>query len=93
MILAALVGQPLRVRQWWSRDGPAARWMAPSTPPPPRRESIGFWKIVSYLSFFSFSHIFCFGCLGDDADDDDDDGTDYGEEKVGERETCGNFCM
>ena len=61
VILAALVGQPFRERQYCRRYGPAARWMAPSTPPPPRRESVlgldnGFKILVFHFHFaFSFS--------------------------------------
>src|SRR5690349_7114132 len=38
VILALPVAQPRSVLHSLSRPGPAARWMAPSTPPPPRRE-------------------------------------------------------
>jgi hypothetical protein len=37
VILASPVGQPPSARQARSRPGPAARWMAPSTPPPPSK--------------------------------------------------------
>src|SRR4051794_28654632 len=41
------VGQPPRVRHSSSNSGPAARWIAPSTPPPPSREALAALTIAS----------------------------------------------
>src|SRR5208283_191434 len=45
--MACPVGQPPRVRHSANRSGPAARWMAPSTPPPPRRELLAALTMAS----------------------------------------------
>ena len=40
VILAEPVSQPPNVRHSFSRSGPAALWITPSIPPPPRRDSL-----------------------------------------------------
>src|SRR5688572_20520121 len=47
VILASPVGQPLSLRQASSNRGPAARWMAPSTPPPPSSVELAVLTIAS----------------------------------------------
>ena len=46
MILALPVSQPFRRRHSRRRSGPAARWIAPSTPPPPRREVLAAFTML-----------------------------------------------
>src|SRR5712672_771849 len=43
-------GQPPSVRQLASSSGPAARWIAPSTPPPPSSEVLAALTIASTVS-------------------------------------------
>src|SRR5579862_2512788 len=50
VILAAPVTQPPSVRHSASRSGPAARWIAPSTPPPPRRLRLAALTMASTAS-------------------------------------------
>ena len=45
--LASPVLQPLSVRQAARSSGPAARWMAPSTPPPPSKEWLAALTMAS----------------------------------------------
>src|SRR5882672_7698548 len=47
---ASPVGQPPRVRHSASNCGPAARWIAPSTPPPPSNELFAALTIASTSS-------------------------------------------
>src|SRR5262245_32470644 len=47
VILACPVEQPFRVRHSASSSGPAARWIAPSTPPPPSSELLAALTIAS----------------------------------------------
>ena len=51
VIFALPVSQPFRGMQARKSSGPAARWMAPSTPPPPRREQFAALTIASTSSF------------------------------------------
>src|SRR5437879_7703144 len=44
------VSQPPRVRHSARSSGPAARWIAPSTPPPPRSELFAAFTIASTWS-------------------------------------------
>src|SRR5882672_1377801 len=44
---ASPVGQPPSVRHSARSSGPAARWMAPSTPPPPNRLSLAALTMAS----------------------------------------------
>src|SRR5690606_31561308 len=44
---ASPVGQPPSVRHSARRPGPAARWMAPSTPPPPSRDELAALTMAS----------------------------------------------
>src|SRR5687768_11039429 len=44
---ASPVGHPPRRRHSSRSSGPAARWIAPSTPPPPRRDSLAALTIAS----------------------------------------------
>src|SRR3954467_14089281 len=44
---ASPVGQPPRVRHSCSSSGPAARWMAPSTPPPPSSDWLAALTMAS----------------------------------------------
>src|ERR1043165_9937215 len=46
---ASPVGQPPSVRHSASNCGPAARWIAPSTPPPPSSEGLAALTIASAL--------------------------------------------
>ena len=50
VIRASPVGQPPILRHSSSRSGPAARWMAPSTPPPPSSDSLAAFTIASTVS-------------------------------------------
>ena len=45
--LASPVGQPPSARQASSSAGPAALWIAPSTPPPPSNELLAALTIAS----------------------------------------------
>jgi len=47
VILASPVLQPPSKRHSWTRSGPAARWIAPSTPPPPSSEEFAALTIAS----------------------------------------------
>src|SRR5438034_2121036 len=47
VILASPCRQPPRVRHSASSSGPAARWIAPSTPPPPRSVVFAAFTIAS----------------------------------------------
>src|SRR5437870_3560242 len=47
VILASPVGQPPSPRHSARRPGPAARWMAPSTPPPPSSELLAALTMAS----------------------------------------------
>src|SRR3984957_19999810 len=47
VILASPVGQPSSVRHSARSSGPAARWIAPSTPPPPSSEVFAALTIAS----------------------------------------------
>jgi len=47
VILASPVSQPLSVWHSASKEGPAAEWMAPSTPPPPSREVLAALTMAS----------------------------------------------
>src|SRR3984893_15601016 len=47
---ACPVGQPPSVRHSASRSGPAARWIAPSTPPPPSRVLLAALTMASTAS-------------------------------------------
>src|SRR3954462_790493 len=47
VILAPPVAQPLSVRHSASNPGPAARWIAPSTPPPPRSDVLAALTMAS----------------------------------------------
>src|SRR3954452_5359300 len=47
VIFASPVSQPPSVRQASSSSGPAARWIAPSTPPPPSRLEFAALTITS----------------------------------------------
>ena len=60
MIFASPVSQPLSVRHSASSPLPAARWMAPSTPPPPSNDSFAAFTIASTESILviSFSTVF-----------------------------------
>jgi len=49
--LASPVRQPPSVRHSASSSGPAARWMQPSTPPPPSRDSFAALTMASTLIF------------------------------------------
>lgn len=58
VILACPVLQPFRVRHSASSSGPAARWMAPSTPPPPSRLSLAALTMTStFMVVISFRTI------------------------------------
>src|ERR1700686_2227989 len=46
-ILAAPVSQPPSMRHSATRSGPAARWIAPSTPPPPSSEELAALTMAS----------------------------------------------
>src|SRR5512144_3197619 len=48
--LASPVGHPPRVRHSASSSGPAARWIAPSTPPPPSSELLAALTMASTAS-------------------------------------------
>ena len=48
---ASPVRQPPKVRHSWSSSGPAARWIQPSTPPPPRSVSFAALTIASTFIF------------------------------------------
>src|SRR3954471_6336443 len=48
--LASPGRHPSRPRHSASSSGPAARWMAPSTPPPPRRDSLAALTMASTSS-------------------------------------------
>src|SRR5436190_8974230 len=48
--LASPNAHPFRARQASSRSGPAARWIAPSTPPPPRSEVLAALTTASTCS-------------------------------------------
>src|SRR5436190_9407994 len=50
VMLASPVGHPPRRRHSSSRPGPAARWMAPSTPPPPSSEALAALTMASTRS-------------------------------------------
>src|SRR5579871_586156 len=50
VILALPVSQPPRVRHSASNSGPAARWIAPSTPPPPSSERLAALTMASTSS-------------------------------------------
>src|SRR5579862_8794416 len=50
VILAAPVTQPPSVRHSASRSGPAARWIAPSTPPPPSKLRLAALTMASTAS-------------------------------------------
>src|SRR5215210_7221375 len=50
VIFADPVGQPPSVRHSASNSGPAARWMAPSTPPPPSKLSFAALTMASTSS-------------------------------------------
>src|SRR3954468_21588971 len=45
--LASPVSHPPSARHSWSRSGPAARWMAPSTPPPPSSDELAALTMAS----------------------------------------------
>src|SRR5208282_6752861 len=47
VMTASPVLQPPSLRHSANSWGPAARWMAPSTPPPPRRETLAALTIAS----------------------------------------------
>src|SRR5512142_1838211 len=47
VILASPVSPPPSVRPSSRSSGPAARWIAPSTPPPPRRDVFAALTIAS----------------------------------------------
>src|ERR1700759_287510 len=47
VILASPVAQPRSVRHSANNSGPAARWMAPSTPPPPSSDALAAVTIAS----------------------------------------------
>src|SRR4030088_1647853 len=47
VILAAPVAQPPSVRHSASSSGPAARWIAPSTPPPPKSDVLAALTMAS----------------------------------------------
>src|SRR6185369_9205752 len=47
---ASPVGQPPNVRHSASSSGPAARWIAPSTPPPPSRDWLAALTMASTSS-------------------------------------------
>ena len=47
---ASPASQPPRGRQAASNAGPAARWIAPSTPPPPRSDEFAAFTIASTIS-------------------------------------------
>ncbi len=47
VILASPVAQPFNVRHSANNSGPAARWIAPSTPPPPSRDVFAAFTIPS----------------------------------------------
>src|SRR5215469_6511471 len=50
VILASPAGHPPRSRHSSSRSGPAARWIAPSTPPPPSKDEFAALTIASTRS-------------------------------------------
>lgn len=50
VILASPVLQPCNNRQAWTNSGPAARWIAPSTPPPPSNDELAAFTIASTFS-------------------------------------------
>src|SRR5580693_5730343 len=50
VILAAPVSQPPSVRHSASSSGPAARWIAPSTPPPPSKLRLAALTMASTAS-------------------------------------------
>src|SRR6476659_9529409 len=41
------MSHPPRRRQYWANSGPAARWIAPSTPPPPSSDELAALTIAS----------------------------------------------
>src|ERR1700722_16182687 len=47
VIFAAPVSHPPRLRHSSSNSGPAARWIAPSTPPPPSNEAFAAFTMAS----------------------------------------------
>src|SRR6185437_5186883 len=49
-MLAVPGGVPPSVRVSWSSPGPAARWIAPSTPPPPSSDEFAALTIASTRS-------------------------------------------
>src|ERR1700736_5072310 len=51
VIFASPVLQPPNVRHSSSNSGPAPRWIAPSTPPPPSRDVLAALTIASTDSF------------------------------------------
>ena len=55
VIFASPVSHPCRLRHSASNSLPAARWMAPSTPPPPRRDLFAAFTIATTVVIFVMS--------------------------------------